>query len=122
MQGSSTLKTVEQPLTYRAHNKWLYLVRVDEIYCIRTAIFFVLVIIGELRMTKKDLQKEGKPLAVCINDCQVDCGQPQSELRRLCFQLNCAFAKLRWGASEAYQAAPVGPPGGLCSAERFFTA
>lgn len=44
-----------------------------------------------------DTQRGGRPLAVCINDCQIDCGQPRSDLRRLCFQLTCAFAELRWG-------------------------
>jgi hypothetical protein len=45
----------------------------------------------------KSWEKEGRPLAVCINDCQLDFGQPKSELRRTCFNLGCAFAELRWG-------------------------
>jgi hypothetical protein len=48
----------------------------------------------------RDPQNEGRPLAVCINDCQIDCGQPRMELERLCFQLSCAFAELRWGDSS----------------------
>jgi hypothetical protein len=40
---------------------------------------------------------DGTPLAVCISDCQIDCGQPAPELMRLCFQVSCAFAEMRWG-------------------------
>ena len=36
------------------------------------------------------------PLAVCVSDCQIDCGQPAAELMKLCFQVNCAFAEMRW--------------------------
>jgi hypothetical protein len=43
----------------------------------------------------------GAPLAVCINDCQLDCGQPYSELASICFQSGCAFAEMRWGRSTA---------------------
>lgn len=43
----------------------------------------------------------GAPLAVCINDCQLDYGQPYSELVRICFQVRCAFAEMRWGGSAA---------------------
>jgi len=40
------------------------------------------------------------PLAVCINDCQLDYGQPNSQLARICFQVGCAFAEMRWGISQ----------------------
>lgn len=44
---------------------------------------------------------DGGPLAVCINDCQLDYGQKRSELVRVCFQVRCAFAEMRWGSSAA---------------------
>lgn len=44
---------------------------------------------------------DGSPLAVCVNDCQLDYGQPSSELARICFQVHCAFAEMRWGRSAA---------------------
>ena len=44
---------------------------------------------------------DGGPLAVCINDCQLDYGQKRSELVRVCFQVQCAFAEMRWGTSAA---------------------
>jgi hypothetical protein len=44
---------------------------------------------------------DGGPLAVCINDCQLDYGQANSELVRICFQVRCAFAEMRWGRSAA---------------------
>ena len=49
---------------------------------------------------------DGGPLAVCVNDCQLDYGQPSSELIRICFQVQCAFAEMRWGpaAAAAFQA------------------
>jgi hypothetical protein len=49
---------------------------------------------------------DGGPLAVCINDCQLDYGQASSELIRICFQVRCAFAEMRWGraAAEAFEA------------------
>ena len=43
----------------------------------------------------------GGPLAVCINDCQLDYGQASSELVHICFQVRCAFAEMRWGCSAA---------------------
>jgi hypothetical protein len=52
--------------------------------------------------TTKDQESDasqGAPLAVCINDCQLDYGQPYSELVRICFQVGCAFAEMRWGRS-----------------------
>jgi hypothetical protein len=39
----------------------------------------------------------GSPLAVCINDCEIDYGQPGSDLAKVCFKLGCAFAEMRWG-------------------------
>lgn len=44
---------------------------------------------------------DGGPLAVCVNDCQLDYGQARSELVRVCFQVRCAFAEMRWGCSAA---------------------
>ena len=44
---------------------------------------------------------DGGPLAVCINDCQLDYGQASSELMRICFQVRCAFAEMRWGRAAA---------------------
>lgn len=52
----------------------------------------------------------GGPLAVCINDCQLDYGQASSELIRVCFQVRCAFAELRWGRSKAAASESVTPP------------
>lgn len=46
---------------------------------------------------KSKIESEGIPLAVCISDCHLDCGQPKSELAVLCFQVHCAFAEMRWG-------------------------
>lgn len=42
----------------------------------------------------------GAPLAVCVNDCVLDYGQPAAELMRVCFQVRCAFAEMRWGRPE----------------------
>jgi hypothetical protein len=44
---------------------------------------------------------DGSPLAVCINDCQLDYGQASSELAPICFRVHCAFAEMRWGKSAA---------------------
>jgi hypothetical protein len=44
---------------------------------------------------------DGGPLAVCVNDCQLDYGQASSELIRICFQVRCAFAEMRWGRAAA---------------------
>jgi len=44
---------------------------------------------------------DGAPLAVCINDCQLDYGQAGSELSPICFQVCCAFAEMRWGSAAA---------------------
>jgi hypothetical protein len=54
--------------------------------------------------TTKQREPEGSnggPLAVCINDCQLDYGQASSELVHICFQVHCAFAAMRWGCSAA---------------------
>ena len=40
------------------------------------------------------------PLAVCINDCQLDFGQSPSDLAPICFRVHCAFAEMRWGSCE----------------------
>ena len=42
----------------------------------------------------------GAPLAVCVNDCMLDYGQPAAQLRRVCFQVRCAFAEMRWGQHD----------------------
>lgn len=42
-------------------------------------------------------ESDGTPLAVCINDCEIDRGHSYSELARICFQVGCAFAEMRWG-------------------------
>jgi len=40
---------------------------------------------------------DGAPLAVCVNDCELDRGQHPIELAVLCFKVRCAFAEMRWG-------------------------
>lgn len=50
---------------------------------------------------QKPESSDGGPLAVCVNDCQLDYGQARSELVRICFQVGCAFAEMRWGSSAA---------------------
>jgi len=47
------------------------------------------------------VEPDGRPLGVCINDCEVDYGQPYSELIGTCFSLGCAFAVMRWGSAAA---------------------
>lgn len=49
------------------------------------------------RLLNLDPMPDGSPLAVCINDCEIDCGQEKSELAPICFNLGCAFAEMRWG-------------------------
>lgn len=53
-------------------------------------------------MTKKKAKAEpdGSPLAVCVNDCQLDYGQDRLQLAPVCFQVRCAFAEMRWGKAE----------------------
>ena len=46
-------------------------------------------------------EPDGRPLGVCINDCEVDYGQPYSDLIGTCFRLRCAFATMRWGDAPA---------------------
>jgi hypothetical protein len=48
-------------------------------------------------------EPDGRPLGVCINDCEVDYGQPYAELIGTCFKLRCAFATMRWGDATASQ-------------------
>jgi hypothetical protein len=52
-------------------------------------------------MTRRTENEEptGAPLAVCVNDCAIDHGQPHSELAPTCFKLGCAFAEMRWKSS-----------------------
>ena len=49
-------------------------------------------------MNQRTVEALGAPLAVCINDCQIDCGQEASELALVCFKAGCAFAAMRWGS------------------------
>jgi hypothetical protein len=42
-------------------------------------------------------EPEGVPLGVCVSDCEIDYGQPYSDLYKVCFSLGCAFAEMRWG-------------------------
>lgn len=51
----------------------------------------------------QDKEPEGRPLGVCVNDCQLDHGQPRSDLRATCFQLKCAFAEMRWGLEQLHE-------------------
>ncbi len=48
---------------------------------------------------KLKVEPEGTPLAVCVNDCEIDYGQPYKELARVCFQVGCAFAERRWAGT-----------------------
>jgi hypothetical protein len=62
---------------------------------------------------QREPANDGGPLAVCVNDCQLDYGQASSELIRICFQVCCAFAEMRWGpeAAAAFQSATrIGDP------------
>jgi hypothetical protein len=45
---------------------------------------------------KLKVEPDGSPLAVCVNDCEIDYGQPYAELAPVCFQVGCAFAERRW--------------------------
>jgi hypothetical protein len=49
-------------------------------------------------MNQRTVEASGAPLAVCLNDCQIDCGQEASELALVCFKVGCAFAEMRWGS------------------------
>ena len=49
-------------------------------------------------MNQRTVEALGAPLAVCLNDCQIDCGQEASELALVCFKAGCAFAAMRWGS------------------------
>lgn len=49
---------------------------------------------------KLKAKPDGSPLAVCVNDCQLDCGQDHLLLAPVCFQVHCAFAEMRWGKAE----------------------
>ena len=41
-------------------------------------------------------ESDGAPLAVCVNDCELDHGQNPRQLVVLCFKVQCAFARMRW--------------------------
>ncbi len=60
-------------------------------------------------INQRAVEATGAPLAVCINDCRLDCGQSPSELAPVCFQVGCAFAEMRWG-SRATATAPSPRP------------
>ena len=51
-----------------------------------------------MQLSIEGLELPGSPLAVCVNDCEIDCGQPAAELAPICFRVGCAFAVMRWGA------------------------
>lgn len=57
--------------------------------CIREEMFMI--------EQSKSAESFGAPLAICINDCEIDYGQSYAELQRICFRLRCAFAEMRWG-------------------------
>jgi hypothetical protein len=71
---------------------------------------------------ERAIDLEGTPLAVCISDCQIDCGQPSAELMKLCFQVSCAFAEMRWGTQTPpltrTAASHQGAPKALCCSGR----
>ena len=50
-------------------------------------------------MNQRIVEPSGAPLAVCVNDCQIDCGQEATELALVCFKVGCAFAGMRWGSN-----------------------
>ena len=52
---------------------------------------------------------DGSPLGVCINDCEIDYGQPWGDLVHVCFSLGCAFAEMRWGKLAEADANATGP-------------
>ena len=54
---------------------------------------------------------DGTPLAVCVNDCEIDRGHSYSDLARICFQVGCAFAEMRWGrTTDKTQGFNILPP------------
>lgn len=53
---------------------------------------------------------QGAPLAVCLNDCDLDYGQPCGELASICFRVGCAFAGMRWGISAASEGVTMNSP------------
>lgn len=71
-------------------------------------------------MNQRTVEASGAPLAVCVNDCQIDCGQQASELALVCFKVGCAFAGMRWGSliDATAQCATLRPaPGGQRDAQ-----
>ena len=56
---------------------------------------------------KKKVEPDGTPLAVCVNDCRLDYGQDRLQLAPVCFQVQCAFAEMRWGKAESVAGAIV---------------
>jgi hypothetical protein len=51
---------------------------------------------GLIMFMDRSVDSDGSPLAVCINDCELDHGQSPRELVALCFRVHCAFAQMRW--------------------------
>lgn len=50
-----------------------------------------------LTSARRHQEPDGVPLGVCVSDCEIDYGQPYSELYKVCFNVGCAFAEMRWG-------------------------
>jgi hypothetical protein len=59
-------------------------------------------------MQYSGIEFEGAPLAVCVNDCLIDGGQSYEELKKVCFQVQCAFAEMRWGPQGAIRVEAAG--------------
>jgi len=63
-----------------------------------------------MAMKERETEQKGTPLAVCVNDCQLDYGQPRAQLAPVCFRVHCAFAEMRWGkAAEVDRVIPPPP-------------
>jgi hypothetical protein len=58
---------------------------------------------------KLKVEPDGSPLAVCVNDCEIDYGQPYVELAPVCFQVGCAFAERRWVSLVQVKSAVILP-------------
>src|SRR6185295_9622924 len=66
---------------------------------------------SEVKMTREDMGNyfDRAPLAVCVSDCQIDCGQASADLMKLCFQVHCAFAEMRWQVPESTRTTAATP-------------
>ena len=60
-------------------------------------------------ISRKTGEANGRPLGVCINDCEIDYGQPYADLIHVCFSLGCAFAEMRWGKLGEGECKPLEP-------------